>query len=40
MNSEVSMSTGGIKLLQVIKCADELGLRMNLAKLSEQAKRR
>lgn len=30
------MSIGDIKLLQLIKCADEMRLQMNLAKLSEQ----
>ena len=39
VNSEASMSTGDTKLLQVIKCADEMGLQMNLAKLSKQEKR-
>jgi len=38
MNSEVSMSTGDIKLLQVIRCGDEMGLQMNVVKLSEQEK--
>lgn len=39
VNSEVSMSAGDIKLLQVIKCADTMEVQMNLAKLNEQAKR-
>lgn len=39
VNSEISMPMGDIKLLQVIKCADKMGLQMNLAKLSKQAKR-
>ncbi|PKU43330.1 hypothetical protein llap_6370 [Limosa lapponica baueri] len=38
MNSEASMSVGD-HLLQLIKYADEMRLQINVAKLSEQAKR-